>query len=69
MDEVRFRRVSLLAVVPHVLRAVEGPEVEAIEEVARMQEARHRPHTPPRLCLQVVEGPSAVDGQRPTASV
>ena len=46
VDDVRLGGVHGLGVVPHVLRAVEGLEGEAREEVPGVQEPRDRPDPP-----------------------
>lgn len=38
--------------VAHVLRGVEGAEGEAVEEVARVEQARHGAYAPPGLRAQ-----------------
>ena len=47
--DIRLGRVVRLGRVPHILRAVERAERQAVQEVARVQQARHRPDLPPSM--------------------
>ncbi len=46
MADIRLRGVHGFAVVPHILRAVEGAEGQPIQEIPWVQEARHWPNLP-----------------------
>ena len=50
--DVGLGRVAGPAGVAHVLRGVERSEGQAVQEVARVQQARHGAHLPARLRLQ-----------------
>lgn len=50
--DVRLGGVVGLAAVPHVLRAVEGLERQAVQEVPGVKQPCHWADAPPCLCLQ-----------------